>query len=429
MRARRPRGLHRLHCARRVAIRVSAVCCACALLLPPASLSAQAGPQEQEIGTLHWGPAVVWLRATQTGQVELFASAGFRSAFVQPVLLSGEDADRWAALLDQLASTPLADPAATTAQVTTTDTSHVVLSDGEIVLEMQPPGTSEAKLRVWVGASRPDAVVAVVIPEGAAESARMLREATRAARGMRDAALAAAAAPTQSASPPTAAPTDLASQQPRPSAPPPPPPRPSPPPPAVTTVALTRQTTTVVGFESPPAAAARTAHDHALSVLKTTTTTTPMHLAAPALATVTTVNRAPQHAHEVALATPVAARTSAPAAARTVAATKAADPNAGGVNDVTVQNLVAQWRPDLMYCYTQYGLREHTALAGTVVVRFALSPNGEVGHSVIDSRSWNGAGGTDVETCIRTRVAAWHFPPASAGSMHEFSLEFAPGRG
>ena len=86
-----------------------------------------------------------------------------------------------------------------------------------------------------------------------------------------------------------------------------------------------------------------------------------MHLAAPALATVTTVNRAPQHAHEAALATPVVARTTPPATARTVAATKAADPDAGGVNDVTVQNLVSQWRPDLMYCYTQYGLREHTA--------------------------------------------------------------------
>ncbi len=423
MRARHPRGRRRLHCARRVAIGVSAACCACALLLPTAPLSAQAGPQEQEIGTLHWGPAVVWLRATQTGQVELFASAGYRSAFVQPVMLSAEDAERWAAVLDRLASMPLADPAASAAPVTTTDTSHVVLSDGDLVLEMQPPGTSEAKLRVWVGASRPDAVVAVVIPEGAAESARMLRDATRVARGMRDAALAAAPAPAQSANPPTAAPTDLASQQPRPSAPPSPP--------AATTVAIARQTTTVVGFDAPPAPVARTAHAHAtaLSVLKTTTTTTPTHFASPALATVTTVNRAPQHAHEVALATPVVARTTAPAATRTVAATKAGDPDAGGVNDVTVQNLVAQWRPDLMYCYTQFGLREHTALAGTVVVRFALSPNGAVGHSVIDSRSWNGVGGADVETCIRTRVAAWHFPPASAGSMHEFSLEFAPGRG
>ena len=139
-----------------------------------------------------------------------------------------------------------------------------------------------------------------------------------------------------------------------------------------------------------------------------------MHLAAAPLATVATVNRAPQHAHEAALATPVVARSSTATPTRTTLATKASDPEANGVADATVQNLIAQWRPDLMYCYTQYGLREHTALAGNVVVRFALSPNGAVGHSVIDSRSWNGVGGTDVESCIRSRVAAWHFPPASA---------------
>ena len=103
MRARRPRGLRRLHRARRVAIGVSAASLLRLRPRPPSRIAVtpQAGPQEQEIGTLHWGPAVIWLRAAQTGQVELFASAGFRSAFVQPVVLSAEDANRWCALLDQ----------------------------------------------------------------------------------------------------------------------------------------------------------------------------------------------------------------------------------------------------------------------------------------------------------------------------------------
>src|SRR5215472_15095903 len=109
MPARRSSGLHRLPCARSVAIGAFAASCA-RVLLPIASLSAQAASQEQEIGTLHWGGAVVWFRAMQTGQVEVFASTGFRSAFVQPVVLGAEDADRWAALLDQLASMPLTDP-------------------------------------------------------------------------------------------------------------------------------------------------------------------------------------------------------------------------------------------------------------------------------------------------------------------------------
>jgi hypothetical protein len=81
-----------------------------------------------------------------------------------------------------------------------------------------------------------------------------------------------------------------------------------------------------------------------------------------------------------------------------------------------------------MYCYTQFGLREHTTLTGALVVRLALSPSGNVGRSVIGSRTWSGEGGPDVESCIRSRIAAWRFPPARAGSIHTFSLEFAPGR-
>jgi len=98
--------------------------------------------------------------------------------------------------------------------------------------------------------------------------------------------------------------------------------------------------------------------------------------------------------------------------------------NRAGVDDATVQNLVQQWRPELMYCYTQFGLREHAALTGTLMVRVALTPNGAVQQAVIASRQWNGEGGADVETCIQSRVSAWRFPPAAVGSSHEFSIDF-----
>lgn len=151
-----------------------------------------------------------------------------------------------------------------------------------------------------------------------------------------------------------------------------------------------------------------------------------MHVAAPALATVSTVDATPE------LGTARRHRDGAHAPASPVSSVghhDAADNGPHGVDDAAVQNLVGQWRPELMYCYTQYGLREHAELAGNVVVRVALSPSGSVGHSVIGSHTWNGDGGGEVESCIRARVAAWHFPPASVGSIHTFSLEFAPGRG
>jgi hypothetical protein len=105
--------------------------------------------------------------------------------------------------------------------------------------------------------------------------------------------------------------------------------------------------------------------------------------------------------------------------------TKAGDPTPGGVDDVTVRNLVQQWQPELLYCYTEYGLRSHPELSGTAVVRVGLSQDGLVGYVGIVRHSWSGQGSADVENCIRTKVSAWRFPPAAAASAHEFPLSFS----
>jgi hypothetical protein len=96
-----------------------------------------------------------------------------------------------------------------------------------------------------------------------------------------------------------------------------------------------------------------------------------------------------------------------------------------GVDDVTVQNLVHQWQPELLYCYTEYGLRSHPGLTGTATVRLALAQDGSVGYAGIVQHSWSGDGWADVENCIRTKVNAWRFPPAAAASVHEFPLNFS----
>ena len=84
-----------------------------------------------------------------------------------------------------------------------------------------------------------------------------------------------------------------------------------------------------------------------------------------------------------------------------------------------------QWQPELLYCYTEYGLRAHPDLAGTAVVRVALAQDGVVGYVGIVRHSWSGEGSADVENCIRTKVATWRFPPAAAASAHEFPLSFS----
>jgi hypothetical protein len=100
-------------------------------------------------------------------------------------------------------------------------------------------------------------------------------------------------------------------------------------------------------------------------------------------------------------------------------------PGPAGVDDVAVQNLVHQWQPELLYCYTEYGLRSHPGLTGTAMVRVALAQDGSVGYAGIVQHSWSGEGWADVENCIRTKVNAWRFPPASASSVHEFPLNFS----
>src|SRR5579863_1103569 len=100
-------------------------------------------------------------------------------------------------------------------------------------------------------------------------------------------------------------------------------------------------------------------------------------------------------------------------------------PAPAGVDDVAVQNLVHQWQPELLYCYTEYGLRSHPGLTGTATVRVALAQDGSVGYAGIVQHSWSGEGWADVENCIRTKVNAWRFPPAAASSVHEFPLNFS----
>ena len=93
--------------------------------------------------------------------------------------------------------------------------------------------------------------------------------------------------------------------------------------------------------------------------------------------------------------------------------------------DSTIGNLVRQWEPQLQLCYTDYGLKQNHDLAGTVTVRIAISGTGEVAAVEVPQHHWSSSASVPaVESCIRTRVKTWLFPPASLGSTHDFRLIF-----
>ncbi len=92
----------------------------------------------------------------------------------------------------------------------------------------------------------------------------------------------------------------------------------------------------------------------------------------------------------------------------------------------TVANLVEQWQPQLDLCYTEYGLKLNPALTGTVSLRLAIRPTGDVGATTVTRHNWSGRGGAEAELCIRTRAKSWMFPPSSTPTTHDFTVAFAP---
>jgi hypothetical protein len=101
-------------------------------------------------------------------------------------------------------------------------------------------------------------------------------------------------------------------------------------------------------------------------------------------------------------------------------------PDASKLAGSTVANLVKQWQSQLDLCYTEYGLKVNPALTGSIAVRLAIRPSGDLAAATFTRHSWSGAGGKEAESCMRARVMAWVFPPASAPSAHEFTVAFAP---
>lgn len=81
-------------------------------------------------------------------------------------------------------------------------------------------------------------------------------------------------------------------------------------------------------------------------------------------------------------------------------------------------------QPQLQFCY-QEGLARNPDLAGSATVAINIAGDGRITEVEIVSRSWQGPGVSETESCIRGMVARWVFPASEVReSLHSFLLSF-----
>ncbi len=79
----------------------------------------------------------------------------------------------------------------------------------------------------------------------------------------------------------------------------------------------------------------------------------------------------------------------------------------------------------LRFCYVEYGLKANPSLAGTIDVAITITGSGSVSNAAITSRTWGGAGASEAESCIRSKIESWRFPSSSSGAgTYSFPFNF-----
>jgi hypothetical protein len=396
----------------------------------------------REMAMFHNSNAFVWIRATDAGTVLVYASVNFRNAFAQPVALTANEADRWAAMAEPLTADSLRIMAAGRDRPDTTSTRDD-LALGDFVL-LSRPGTDPPSLTVMIGALRPGGVTTTFLAPTLESLAHAIREAAQAARAMAAnraadstataASLAAASMPVQQAplavAEPTPTPADSSSSAPL-----------IPVVPAADPRALASLAAPVA-----PAPAANLAQRPlpAPAKVRVKAYAAAGSQVVPPSARTTAVNvrSAPQPATVAIVATttpvipaaPAAAAPAAPVAPKPVAAAPASPPTPalsdsaalsdGGLSDDEFTTEVHRRESSMTACYAQYGLSANPALRGRVTVRISLSDSGEVMRATVVDRSWSAAVPTEVEACIVHRVFVWHFPVARRSSIHDYTMVF-----
>ena len=98
----------------------------------------------------------------------------------------------------------------------------------------------------------------------------------------------------------------------------------------------------------------------------------------------------------------------------------------GPARDVSeLGTFVRSRESQLRFCYNEFGLKVNPSLAGSVSVAITITASGSVSGVDVTNRTWSGAGASETESCIRSRVRGWRFPAADAGGgTYGFSFNF-----
>ncbi|MFT3700431.1 MAG: AgmX/PglI C-terminal domain-containing protein [Kofleriaceae bacterium] len=86
-----------------------------------------------------------------------------------------------------------------------------------------------------------------------------------------------------------------------------------------------------------------------------------------------------------------------------------------------IQRVMEHSKSLLLSCY-QKAVNHNSALAGTVTVRFEISPAGGVSHATVKSTTLGDSGVSD---CLTQRLALLHFPPHGGSAVVKYPFVFS----
>lgn len=97
----------------------------------------------------------------------------------------------------------------------------------------------------------------------------------------------------------------------------------------------------------------------------------------------------------------------------------------GSLDKAVIRRVIQQHLNEVKNCY-EAALEKNASLAGRMMVRFTIEPDGKVGESSVPESSLNSPA---AESCIRDAVRTWIFPRPQSGKVvvtYPFVLASAP---
>ena len=92
----------------------------------------------------------------------------------------------------------------------------------------------------------------------------------------------------------------------------------------------------------------------------------------------------------------------------------------GALDKEIIRKVVRQHRREVKYCYEQQ-LQKNPELSGQVVIRFTISPTGDVVNAVVEKTTLNS---TAVEQCMKGKIRHWAFPQPKGGGLVKVNYPF-----